>query len=796
MPTLDALLIAAALSFAAATLVLITTPPRRFEGVLARVGLAVAEQLIVAVPALALGTGASAWGIVALLVCLGSVAAPRRWGASGSVALASIVVTTLIYVAYLVRATFLLGGNWTSLLLGAALLALELGAMALIAAAAFEMLDALCSPRTTPSPPPDPDPWPVVCLQVPAYNEPPELVIETLRSLVALDYPALRVQVIDNNTTDEALWRPLEAECGRLRAEGHAVDFVHLPSWPGYKAGALNWGRTHLAPDVAIVGVVDADYVVDRHFLRATVPYFGDPDVAFVQTPQDYRDWETSGFYRACYEGFAYFFRVGMVSRAHRNAIIFAGTMGLLRRSVLDEIGGWDEAIITEDAEASLRILARGYRGVYLPTPYGRGIMPLTYEGLRKQRFRWAFGGIQILRKHWRALLPWNRASGLTRAQRYDHLVGGLWWFNDALTLGFALFVFAAGIGVLAGRPFVVQRLSAVGLVLPLVFIALNLLRFLWAMRVVSGTRAGLAFAALRVNLSLSWVIAQACVRGLVQEHGVFLRTPKFRGAPAVRELGMVAPETALAGVGLVLAVGVLAVAGYSPVGLMLAALLGWSILIYGSATAYALADPARAPVGETLRQKARLELAPRVGRAIAAPRVRRSLTAGLAAAVLLGVIGLAGESGRPPVQDAAPFGGGLAGPLRPGGPSAVLPGASAAPTSSPSSGGPSGTRHPASTPASLPASTPGAVGSGAPVPSATPAPGATPSASASLPTPAATGTPHPTAPVPTPAPTARPTPPAATSHPVPQPSQTPRAPVPTPTARPKPSVPVPTRRP
>ena len=57
-------------------------------------------------------------------------------------------------------------------------------------------------------------------------------MIETLRSLAALDYPALRVQAIDNNTTEEELWRPVQAECERLAAMDHKVEFVHLPSWP------------------------------------------------------------------------------------------------------------------------------------------------------------------------------------------------------------------------------------------------------------------------------------------------------------------------------------------------------------------------------------------------------------------------------------------------------------------------------------------------------------------------------------------------------------------------------------
>jgi cellulose synthase/poly-beta-1,6-N-acetylglucosamine synthase-like glycosyltransferase len=96
-----------------------------------------------------------------------------------------------------------------------------------------------------------------------------------------------------------------------------------------------------------------------------------------------------------------------MPSRNEHNAIIFAGTMGLIRKSVLQEIGGWDEWCITEDAEASLRILKLGYKSIFINRTYGFGLMPFTFEGLKKQRFRWCFGGIQILRKHWENLMPW-----------------------------------------------------------------------------------------------------------------------------------------------------------------------------------------------------------------------------------------------------------------------------------------------------------------------------------------------------------------------------------------------------
>jgi Glycosyltransferase like family 2 len=469
--------------------------------------------------------------------------------------------------------------------------------------------------------------------------------------------------------------------------------------------------------------------------------------VAFVQTPQDYRAWETSSFYRACYVGFAYFFAVGMVSRAYRNAIIFAGTMGLMRRSTLNAVGGWDERIITEDAEVSLRILARGDRCVYVPRAFGCGIMPLTYEGLRKQRFRWAFGGIQILRRHWRTLF--GRRSGLTLGQRYEHLMGGLWWFNDALTVGFTIFVAAAAAGAIIGRPFVVQRLTGLGLILPIVFIVLNLVRYLWALRATTGSGYALALAALRVNLSLSWVIALACFRGLTQERGVFLRTPKFAGAAAIRELRLVWAETAFGVTAAVLLVLVLARAGFAPVGVVLAGLLAWVLLIFGSAPGFALSDPARAPIGDALRRKMALELAPRIGRIVwSRPSRFGSVVAVLVLFAVATVI--VSESGRAPVAD-LPLRDVPAGPL-PGAFLGIPPAATLAPTAAMPSQTPTAPGRSASPGAGRP--TPGRGITASPSNPGTHAPGSTPS-SAATPAPSPTPPALPTPPIVVPTPTA-----------------------------------------
>ena len=87
-------------------------------------------------------------------------------------------------------------------------------------------------------------------------------------------------------------------------------------------------------------------------------------------------------------------FAVSQPSRDERDGAIFAGTMGLRRRRALEQAGGRDEWCITEDAELSLRILRNGWSGVHVDKSFGKGIMPLTFEALKGQRFRWCLGGM------------------------------------------------------------------------------------------------------------------------------------------------------------------------------------------------------------------------------------------------------------------------------------------------------------------------------------------------------------------------------------------------------------------
>src|SRR5438552_14456923 len=211
------------------------------------------------------------------------------------------------------------------------LLILELAALSLSMLYLYEIVDTL-SRVSDPVHHVEPHSLPKVAVQVPAYNEPLEVMRETLSALVKLDYPNLIVQVVDNNTPDRENWTALKAECERL---GARFQFMHLENWPGFKAGALNEATRRLPDEIEIIGVVDSDYVVKPDSLRSAVGHFADPKVPIVQTPQNYRDWPDAQYLRGLYFSYEYFFEITMPCRAHRNAIIFAGTMGLIRRSAL-----------------------------------------------------------------------------------------------------------------------------------------------------------------------------------------------------------------------------------------------------------------------------------------------------------------------------------------------------------------------------------------------------------------------------------------------------------------------------
>jgi len=425
--------------------------------------------------------------------------------------------------------------------------------------------DVLCRTRRgRPLPKADPDYKPFVSLHIPAYNEPPELLIETIKAVERIDYPNFEVVVIDNNTSDPAVWGPVEEYCrGRER-----VRFVHVAPWPGYKAGACNLVlRRYTDPRAEIIGLVDADDIVLPHYLRETAGYFSDPSLGFLQTFEGNREFQGSNYYTACVDSFQAFYLSVMSSRNERDTVPFVGTMGLFRRSALTAVGGWNEWCICEDTEASLRVLRDGWSGLYIPRCFGRGVVPPSFKGMLTQRHRWCFGGMQIMRLHWRSLMPWDRSpdNHLTSAQRRDYLMASVGWFRDVLMLAFSLLLIVITGLLVADSHFAVSPMDGNRSLLPLSLILIATICMLWTLRLWTTMSFRRALLSLVISLSVTWVVALGCLEGMARRDAVFLRTSKVAGRRRIRTaLRLTRVETTLA-VAMYVGAGFLAATHHQP---------------------------------------------------------------------------------------------------------------------------------------------------------------------------------------------------------------------------------------
>lgn len=387
------------------------------------------------------------------------------------------------------------------------------------------------------------DTLPKVSIHVPAYNEPPEMMVETLNALAKLDYPCFEVIVMDNNTKDPEIWRPVEAHCKTL---GEHFKFFHEDNLAGFKAGALNYALARTAPDATVIAVIDSDYAVESDWLRDLAPQFLKPEVAIVQAPQDYRDDHENLFKAMCYAEYRGFFSIGMVIRNERNAIIQHGTMTMVRRTVLEEVGAWAEWCITEDAELGLRIFEKGHEAVYVAKSYGKGLMPDTFIDFKKQRFRWAYGSVQIIRHHLGALLR-DKQSRLTYGQRYHFIAGWLPWMADSMNLIFI-------VGALLWSLFMIHNPTKVDApmmilsIVPLVFFVFKVVKMLYLYHRRVNASATQAIASAIAGLALTHTIAKAMIFGLFTKHLPFFRTPKkvagshfWYALQSAREEGLIA---------------------------------------------------------------------------------------------------------------------------------------------------------------------------------------------------------------------------------------------------------------
>ena len=252
--------------------------------------------------------------------------------------------------------------------------------------------------------PPERLPW--VDVYIPTYNEPLEVLEKTITGALCLDYPNVKIWVLDDGR------RPwLKTFCETKR-----VGYLNRPNNSHAKAGNINHALTQTSSE--FVAIFDADFVPQRNFLMRTIGFFCDPEIGIVQTPHVFYNPDPMqanlGIRKSLPDEQRFFFDVIMPSRDAWNAAFCCGSNSVTRRSALRVIGdGLPTESITEDMLLTLTLLRKGYITRYLCERLAFGLAPETVDAFFVQRERWARGAIQIL---YLAGGPFGR--GLTLMQR------------------------------------------------------------------------------------------------------------------------------------------------------------------------------------------------------------------------------------------------------------------------------------------------------------------------------------------------------------------------------------------
>lgn len=359
------------------------------------------------------------------------------------------------------------------------------------------------------------DVCPVFSVHVAIHNEPPILVNATLHALFRQEFPSDRVEiiVIDNNTTNPALWSPVERECSLL---GDRFRFLHREGVIGAKAGALNIALDHARPDATHIVTIDADYLVQPNFLADAERALRRTGADYVQFPQAYR--RTDSIAQGVDIELEEYFRSEARMADDAEAVLLTGTLCVISKAALLCVGGWSGRTTTEDAELGVRLCKGGFTGRYIPKVVGNGLLPLTLTDLLKQRYRWTSGNLRTLVLYLPNLL-WH--SGALRTRQVVAIIAQLGaWLNFGLVPAAALLATA-----LFNPAFtVLMTVAAVSILLALGDIISRLMT-----RSIKETESlALGVAAITSRLALAPAAARATADACFSSTQKFIVTRKF----------------------------------------------------------------------------------------------------------------------------------------------------------------------------------------------------------------------------------------------------------------------------
>ena len=221
---------------------------------------------------------------------------------------------------------------------------------------------------------------PRVDVLIPTYNEEEAILTRTIVGALGIDFPGMRVWVLDDGQRD---W--LEALC---KAKG--AHYLTRPDNRHAKAGNINHALDFLGaqPDPPeFVAILDADFVPHQEFLWRAMPLFHDASVGLVQTPQHFFNPRSDPVNllvgHVWPDEQRFFFDHVLAAKDAWGAAFCCGTSSVIRLEALDACGGhFPTDTVTEDFLLSLEMDRHGWRTVYLNEPLSAGLAPEGHQGI------------------------------------------------------------------------------------------------------------------------------------------------------------------------------------------------------------------------------------------------------------------------------------------------------------------------------------------------------------------------------------------------------------------------------
>lgn len=364
--------------------------------------------------------------------------------------------------------------------------------------------------------------WPEVTIQLPVYNE-PHVIRRLIDSIARLDYPSdrLLIQVLDDSTDETTSYAIERVEYWRSR--GINISHYRRDDRSEYKAGNLKFGLSKAKGE--FIAIFDADFIAPSDWLKRSLTPFYEKDgerVGLVQTRWIHLNESHSPLTRAQALLMDGDFGLDKQVRSDQGLFLrFNGAAGIWRRRCIEEVGGWNGDVLSEDLDLSYRAQLAGWRFKYLISVGALAELPTTMSAFRIQQARWASGSMQVFRKLFFPIIM-SRFSLWKKWQALIHLTSYLIY---PLIVAMVLLSLPLALGntmELIQLPMIGMGIASLGVPIFLALGEWNLYpRQAWWKRFAWFPLLSLLWTGIAVCLTQSVII------GLLNVHSPFHRTPK-----------------------------------------------------------------------------------------------------------------------------------------------------------------------------------------------------------------------------------------------------------------------------